>query len=162
MKKQYLICLLLIAALLPREGVSLEALLEGLDGPALQSLLQNRSWKTVFTSLPKFETAYDTELSGVLQGMGMELPFDDERADFTGLGRSTGGNISISRVIHKTFISVAEKGTRAGAATVVEMTDGALLVEDPKEVYLDHPFLYMLVDLETNLPLFLGVMRDPA
>ena len=150
------------AALLPREGVSLEALLEGLDGPALRSLLQNRSWKTVFTSLPKFETAYDTELSGVLQAMGMELPFDDERADFTGLGRSTGGNISISRVIHKTFISVAEKGTRAGAATVVEMTDGALLVEDPKEVYLDHPFLYLLVDLETNLPLFIGVMRDPA
>jgi serpin B len=150
------------AALLPREGVSLEELLAGLDGAALQDLLRNRSDKTVFTSLPKFETEYGAELSGVLQAMGMELAFDGNRADFTGLGTSTGGNIYISRVIHKTFISVAEEGTRAGAATVVEMTDGAMFVEDPKVVYLDRPFVYLLIDTETCLPLFIGTMTDPG
>ena len=150
------------AALLPKEGVSLEDLLKGLDGEGLQKLLQSRSEATVFASLPKFETACDTELSGVLQAMGMELPFDGTQADFTGLGSSAAGNIFISRVIHKTFISVAEEGTRAGAATVVEMADGAMLVEDPKQVYLDHPFVYLLIDTETCLPLFIGTMVDPG
>ena len=28
------------------------------------------------------------------------------------------------------------------------------------EVYLDQPFLYMLVDRETNLPAFIGVVTD--
>lgn len=151
------------AALLPKEGVSLEALLEGLDGAALQQLLQKRSDATVFTLLPKFETACGKELAEVLQDMGMELAFDENRADFTGLGTSSAGNIFINRVIHKTYISVAEEGTRAGAATVVEMTDGALLVEeDPKEVYLNRPFVYLLIDTETCLPLFIGTLRNPG
>lgn len=149
-------------ALLPKEGVSLEDCLASLDGAALQALLEGESWETVHTSLPKFEVEYGAELSEVLKSMGMKLPFDAETADFTGLGTSTGGNISISRVIHKTFISVSEQGTRAGAATVVEMTDGCALIEDPKYVYLDHPFVYMLVDTETNLPFFIGTMLDPA
>ena len=70
-------------------------------------------------------------------------------------------NICIGRVIHKTFISVAEKGTRAGAATVVEMvTEGAMFVEDYREVVLDRPFVYMLIDCETNLPFFIGTMMN--
>ena len=28
------------------------------------------------------------------------------------------------------------------------------------EVYLDRPFLYMLVDTETNLPAFIGTVTD--
>ena len=83
-------------------------------------------------------------------------------ADFSGLGTSTGGNISITRVLHKTFISVAEQGTRAGAATVVEMNDGcAPEFEEPKYVTLDRPFVYMLIDRETNVPFFIGTLTDP-
>lgn len=148
------------AALLPKEGVSLEDYVNSLDGAALQKLLAEPANETVFADLPKFETAYDTELSNVLKAMGMELPFDAEGADFSGLGTSTAGNVYISRVIHKTFISVAEEGTRAGAATVVEMADGCALIEEPKVVCLDRPFLYMLIDTETNLPFFLGTMLD--
>ena len=76
----------------------------------------------VDTAIPKFESGYDVELSDMLSGMGMPLAFDGNRADFTALGTSEAGNIFISKVIHKTFISVTEQGTRAGAATVVELT----------------------------------------
>ncbi len=74
---------------------------------------------------------------------------------------TNGNNIYISSVIHKTFISVAEQGTKAGAATVVAMNEAtAALAEDPKQVYLTRPFLYMIIDCESNLPLFLGTMMD--
>ena len=150
------------AALLPREGVSLEALLAGLDGAALQELLQNRSRETVFASLPKFETEYSAELSEVLRGMGMELAFDVDRADFSGLGSSTEGNLFLGQVLHKTCISVAEAGTRAGAATAAVVYSGSASTQDPKRVYLDRPFVYLLIDTETCVPLFLGTMTDPA
>ena len=65
-------------------------------------------------------------------------------------------------MLHKTFISVAEEGTRAGAATVVAMVDSAMLIEDMKTVTLDRPFVYMLVDVETGTPFFIGTMMDPA
>ena len=75
--------------------------------------------------------------------------------------RCADGNIAISRVIHKTFISVAEQGTRAGAATVVEMTPEAAFIEDPKQVRLDRPFVYLLIDTKSCVPLFIGAMLDP-
>ena len=61
------------------------------------------------------------------------------------------------------FISVAEQGTRAGAATVVVMVDGCALEEEPpKVVTLDRPFVYMLIDTATGTPFFIGTMMDPG
>ena len=78
------------------------------------------------------------------------------------LGYSDEGNVYISRVVHKTFIAIDTKGTRAGAATVVEMEDGGVAIEpeEPKIVYLNRPFVYMLIDCETKLPVFLGTVVD--
>lgn len=148
-------------ALLPKEGVSVSEYISSLDGAHLHDLLSNAKSAVVNTSIPKFETEYDVEMSEVLKGMGMPDAFNGAVADFSKLGQSTAGNIFISRVLHKTFISVDERGTKAGAATIVEMTDEcAMLVEDLKQVYLDRPFVYMLIDCETNLPFFIGTMMD--
>ena len=148
-------------AMLPNEGVSVSEYIASLDGESLNALLSNPQYATVHTSIPKFETEYKVEMSEILKSMGMTEAFDMYNADFEGLGTSTGGNIYISRVLHKTFISVGEKGTKAGAATVVEMKDGAAAEPtEPKEVYLDRPFVYMLVDCENNIPFFIGTMMD--
>ena len=148
-------------AMLPNEGVSVSEYIASLDGESLNALLANPQYATVHTSIPKFETEYKVEMSDILQSMGMTEAFDMYNADFEGLGTSTSGNIYISRVLHKTFISVGEKGTKAGAATIVEMKDGAAAEPtEPKEVYLDRPFVYMLVDCENNIPFFIGTMMD--
>ena len=67
--------------------------------------------------------------------------------------------IFINRVIHKTYIQVGEKGTRAGAATVVQINKTSLeRPDESKQVYLDRPFVYMILDCENNLPFFIGTM----
>ena len=148
-------------AMLPNEGVSVSEYIVSLTGESLNALLSNPQYGTVHTSMPKFETEYTVEMAEILKGMGMTEAFDMYNADFEGLGTSTAGNIYISRVLHKTFISVGEKGTKAGAATVVEMADGAAAEpQEPKEVYLDRPFVYMLIDCENNIPFFIGTMMD--
>lgn len=148
-------------AMLPNEGVSVSEYIASLDGESLNALLANPQYATVRTSIPKFETEYKVEMSDILQSMGMTEAFDMYNADFEGLGTSTDGNIYISRVLHKTFISVGEKGTKAGAATIVEINDcAAAEPTEPKEVYLDRPFVYMLVDCENNIPFFIGTMMD--
>ena len=45
-----------------------------------------------------------------------------------------GRNISISRVLHKTHIDVDGLGTKAGAATVVEMCKETAMVEQPERI----------------------------
>lgn len=148
-------------ALLPSEGVSVSEYIASLDGEKLTEMLENPKYYTVFASIPKFETGYDCEMSKILAEMGMPDAFDSGKADFTGLGASSSGNIFIGRVLHKTFISVAEKGTKAGAVTAVEMKDESCGFEgEVKKVYLDRPFVYMLVDCENNIPFFIGTMMD--
>ena len=149
------------AALLPKEGFTVSDCIVSLDGKKLTDLLASASVTPVEAALPKFETGSSLELSRVLSVMGMPTAFDPVNADFSGLGTGAGQNLYISRVLHKTFISVAEQGTKAGAATAVEMAKNAALpLEEPKRVILDRPFVYMLIDCETNVPFFLGALTD--
>ena len=150
-------------AMLPNEGVTVSQYVDSLTGEHLRDLLNNPQDVTVFASIPKFETEYGIEMSEVLQEMGMTDAFDWRVADFSKLGTYNvdGMNICINRVLHKTFISVTEQGTRAGAATAVEMVaEGAAEIIEYKEVVLDRPFVYMLIDCETNLPFFIGSMMN--
>ena len=148
-------------ALLPDEGITVTEYVSSLDGASLASMLADPINSKVKVSIPKFETEYDTEMSEILFEMGMKKAFNGFEADFSALGTSTAGNIFISRVLHKTFISVGEKGTKAGAATAVEMQDEcAPEFEETKKVYLDRPFVYMLIDCETNIPFFMGTLMS--
>ena len=148
------------AAILPNEGVSVTEYLASLNGTALQAMLTAPRQESVETALPRFEASWSAELSKLLVSMGMTAPFDENAADFSGLGTSTSGNIYIKRVLHKTYLAVNEDGTSAAAATVVEMP--AKAVEMEKEVYLTRPFVYVLFDCQTELPLFIGTMMDPS
>ena len=150
------------AALLPDRG-TLGDYLASLTGERLYALLSGAEAREVMTAIPKFEGDYGMELSEALEALGMTDAFDTDRADLSGLGVSELGPLYISRVLHRTHISVDEKGTQAGAATVVEAACGSAGPgggDPPPEVYLDRPFLYMLVDRETNLPAFIGAVTS--
>ena len=87
--------------------------------------------------------------------------FDEEQADFRGIGTSDNGNIYINMELHKTYIEVDEQGTKAGASTVVGMAETMSLYEpEIKTVHLDRPFVYAIIDTETQMPIFLGVTES--
>ena len=117
----------------------------------------------VDAAVPKYKSEYGISLEEALQEMGMQNAFDELRADFSGIGYSVEGPVYISQVLHKTFMAVDERGTRAGAATVVEMEEGGGgFAEEIQTVYLDRPFLYMIVDCRTMVPVFMGTVMDPG
>jgi len=142
-------------ALLPDEGTSVSEYLQSLIGESLQNLMKNAENTTVFTMMPKFKSEYSVEMSEILKEMGMSDAFDENLADLSGIGTSPEGNLFISRVIHKTAIEVNEKGTKAGAATVVEIETKSAAMET-YSVKLDRPFVYLIIDTESYLPLFIG------
>lgn len=153
------------AALLPNEGISVDEYLKSIDGKKLHSTLLNAKEIEVDAALVKFECEYSGKLNEALERMGIVDAFSYNDADFSKLGTTSrkDGNIFINRVLHKTFIKVGEQGTKAGAATVVEMNDyGAMPPKDIKRVFLDRPFVYMIIDLEERLPIFIGVVEDPT
>ncbi len=152
-------------ALLPDEKIKLNDYIASLDGEKLTNLLNNIvREQEVETAIPKYETTFDTEMSEIFKALGMTDAFDWRVADFSRMGQAQaeGENLCINRIIHKAFVRVAEKGTQAGAATVVEVVaEGAMIEkEPPKRVYLDRPFVYMIIDTQNNLPLFMGAVYE--
>ena len=72
----------------------------------------------------------------------------------------SGNNLYVSSVLHKTYLELDENGTKAAAATVVDVNGGAAPSEDVKTVTLDRPFLYMIVDTHACVPLFMGTVTS--
>ncbi len=144
------------AALLPNGGLRLEDYLAGLNGKALREILTSVEEKEVLAELPKFEMKYSAELSEILQAMGVQNGFDPAKADFSSMAE-TELSLYIGSVMHKTYISVFEQGTRAAAVTEV-VEAGGCAEEEPERIRLDRPFLYMIVDKEAMLPIFIGAV----
>lgn len=149
------------AALLPNENISINEYIQGLDFESLLKTLSEPESCVVETEMPKFSFDFGLSLKDSLKAMGMPSAFDIYKADFSKMAHYPSANILISDVMHKTFISVDEKGTKAGAATSVSMAAGnAAPVEEPKTVILDRPFVFMIIDNETNLPVFMGTVES--
>lgn len=147
------------AALLPDEDITVADYINSLTGEKLASILANPVNVTVEAAIPKFKIENKIELNDILKAMGMTEAFDQTVSDFSGIGYSTRGNLYISNVMHKTFITVDEKGTKAGAATIVMIADTAAF-EEIKTVYLDRPFVFILIDCKANLPIFIGTVME--
>ena len=148
------------ATLLPDEEMSVVEYVEGLTPESLHNILANPREETIDTGMPKFSYDYSTELQDVLSSMGMSTAFSPD-ADFSNMAETATGQLFISRILHNTFIEVNTEGTRAAAVTVVEASDGcAAMPVEKKEVILDRPFVYCIVDTETYLPVFMGTLMN--
>lgn len=147
------------AAVLPKEGVSLNELIASLAGNGFSELLQTKS-ESLSVRLPKFSASGSVDLSDSLKAMGASLVFDPDRADFSAMGTYNGRNLAIGRVLHEVRLEVDEKGTRGGAATAVTMLAKASL-EHPRELTFDRPFFYAVIDREAGIPIFLGTLVQP-
>lgn len=146
------------AVLLPNEDISLYDYIDSLTADGLIEILSNTEQCTVVTQLPKFRYEYELEMNDTLKAMGMPTAFASDMADLTQLGHSQDGNLYISKVLHKTFIQVDGMGTKAGAVTSVEINCESAdePVPDLREVIVDRPFVYMILDSESGLPIFIG------
>lgn len=150
-------------AILPHGNRTIRELCTNLEAQGLSDIMSGREYQTVHVKLPKFEVSYDKILNEALQNMGLVDAFHEEKADFSSLGTTDSGNpIYISLIRQKAVVQVDEEGTEAAAATEVAMAEcTAELVEEPIPMYFDQPFLYLIMDMETELPLFMGIMDNP-
>lgn len=127
-----------------------------LDLPTLQAVSKQLTPERVSVTLPKFQLRDQMSVKKSLMELGMEQPFS-LGADFSGIAGAR--NLVISDVIHETYFDVAEAGVEAAAATAVIMMRTSLPIGEPVLFTADHPFYFMLRDLETGALLFLGHYR---
>ena len=94
--------------------------------------------------------------------MGISTVFDPENADLTGMATDVHGfNLFVSNIIHKTHIDLNENGTDAAAVTAIIIDKAsAAPSQDIKEVCLDRPFIFAIMDDTTGTPIFMGTVMS--
>ncbi|HZB85914.1 MAG TPA: serpin family protein [Gaiellaceae bacterium] len=108
--------------------------------------------------LPRWSDTSEIDLVETLRELGLELPFDQARADFTGISPR---NPFIGAGIHAADIEVDEHGTVAAAATALGFEVSGPPTPDAV-IRADRPFLYLIRHAESGAVLFLGRVVDPS
>lgn len=148
-----------MTVLLPRQRGGLAGLERRLDADLSGWLerLDAEAARPVRVHLPKLETALSYELVPQLTALGMGLAFSG-RADLSGIADAS---LAVSRVVHKTFLRIDEKGTEAAAATGVEISVTSAPINPPPAFRADHPFVFLIRDRQTGAILFMGRITRP-
>ncbi len=115
--------------------------------------LSNRDY---IVSIPKFELSYENQMNDDLMNLGLTLPFNEAAADFSNLG-TAGGNLYISRVVHKTYLKIDEDGATAAAVTGV----GVGVTSVPPSIRFNRPFICLIWEKADNSILFMAKIMNP-
>lgn len=157
---KYRDCGLKMYIALPEAG-GMEDVLEGLRAEGTDYFAFREDTVKVDLSMPKTDIAVTTPLTNVLQTLGMARAFSDE-ADFSGISEEEA--LKIDSVLQKTRFILDEEGTRAAAATMIAVADGAMLPipEEIVEFRMDRPFAFVIMEETSGAVCFAGVVTDPT
>jgi serine protease inhibitor len=154
----------------PRSVRGLPLVEKFLNGRTLQACIAKLQERAVYVYLPKFKLESSLDLNETLKALGMTRafrdPLKDGGAQFDGMSDAKDAmeKLYISKILHKAFVEVNEKGTEAAAATVVafekksEMPEGVPFTPTFKA---DKPFVFLIRDKKTGATIFLGRMLNP-
>lgn len=141
--------------LLPKEGVSVEEVLNGLKKLDWKMTMMEMYPYKVDIKLPRFSTDYTTDMQPVLNALGITDMFTFGDADFS---RISDGKIFMDLFKQKCTIDVNEKGTEA-TTTTISMdgpTHSAVL---DAEFHANRPFIYMITENTTGGIYFIGTFN---
>ncbi len=150
--------------LLPAEGVDVYDYAASFTGAdfvdAVTEAMMTPTGKEALVRIPEFTFDYSTSAVELLSALGMTDAFTSA-ADFSRMGEADTG-ICIGDVIHKTRIELTRDGTKAAAVTAVvaTATGAAPNYEPPVQIFLTRPFVFAIVDNETGLPIFCGIVTE--
>jgi serpin B len=143
-------------ALLPNKNIHINDYINGLTGEKLLDVLNNHRNDLTYTQMPEFNYEYTApKIKESLHSLGIKLAFDPDNANFSKIASDT----AIDQFVHKTKISVNEVGVKAAAASAAVVLHNGIAKYD-SQIIIDRPFVYMIIDNKTNLPIFMGAVMD--
>ncbi|XP_025406327.1 leukocyte elastase inhibitor-like isoform X6 [Sipha flava] len=142
--------------LLPDEKDGLKNLENNLSKIKIHEISNKMSQYHVTVKLPRFKLEQSLQLEDTLSNLGCPTMFS-RAANFSNIAES--GDLYVSKVVHKAYVDVNEKGTEAAAATGLTfvVTSAVHVYPPPPEVQFvaDHPFFLSILSRNNDV-LFVG------
>jgi serpin B len=149
-----------MTVLLPKPGVTADALAATLTPAVWQSIVATFNEREIDLSFPRLTLTYERALNDDLKALGMNVPFIGDVADFTRMSPA-GDHLYISKVKQKAFVAIDEEGTEAAAATSVEI--GVTSAPIIPIMRVDHPYIFVIRERLSGTIMFMGkISRMPS
>ncbi|MGN1317671.1 MAG: serpin family protein [Lachnospirales bacterium] len=129
----------------------------GLGDKNFENYIDKMTLEKVNVKIPKFKFEYSDNITDKLINMGMTSVFDTNENKLNKMFKNVDINTYISKVLHKTYIDVNEKGTEAAAVTIT--LTGSMAMDESEKIYdfiADKPFTFFIRDNESKEILFMG------
>ncbi len=148
-----------VAFILPAKEKGVAKTLAEITPKAWSELLAGMASSDGDVSIPRFtfECSYDLVPPLTSMGAGKLFEPSGDFAKMTGLADPA----CVTQVVHKTFIQIDEKGAKAAAATGAAVGLTAMRPTTPFTFVADRPFLYAILDGQTDAIVFIGVVNEP-
>jgi len=142
---------------LPNQSGSepLNRIIKNLEYRDITRILKDMKEKVMSVSLPKFTVGYKSQLRDTLMNLGMTHVF--ENADFSGIAQEY---LEANAFLHEAKVEVYEAGSEASGVTGISL--GIRSGVSAKEFNANRPFVFMIIDKESEVPLFVGKIVHPT
>lgn len=143
----------------PILGNSLKKLLQNLAMKPYsdwsKNLLNEGDLPEIDSYVPRMRISSQLDLIQPLKYMGIYNIFDAMNAQLPGVSNNP---LHVSKTVQKVELEVNEEGTKAAAATIVEIEDRIL----GQRFEVNRPFVYLILDKRADIILFAGVYTQPS
>lgn len=131
----------------------------------IDSLLNTQTNEYDLTiGMPTFNFSTSINLRDVLMRTDLSSMFDKYNNDIINIINTDNSSVPlfISDIIQKTKVENTKEGTKATAATAITKNTSALIEKKVrKEVILNRPFVFIIIEETTQEPLFMGIVQNP-
>ena len=121
----------------------------------IDSLIKNQKSKRIVIGIPKMSYQNRIDVKELLKNYNITDIYNKD----ANLTKMTNDNIYISQMIQNTKIDISEKGTEN---TSIESSSIETIVEDEdlQKVILNRPFVFLIINKETNDVLLIGKVTN--
>merc|ERR1712029_654304 len=133
----------------------LNRIIKNLEYRDITRILKDMKEKVMSVSLPKFTVGYKSQLRDTLINLGMTHVF--ENADFSRIAQEY---LEANAFLHEAKVEVYEAGSEASGVTGISL--GIRSGVSAKEFNANRPFVFMIIDKESEVPLFVGKIVHPT
>lgn len=147
--------------LLPKTRFELDKNLEQVTGAHLQEIFKviRRDFNPnkIHLQVPKFTIKGSISLVEPLKKLGVKQIFESDSA----LNKLSKTPVKVGDVKQDSFLSVDETGTTATAVSKITIIPLSLNAYEDVHFECTEPFMVMIVDKTSEIPLFMGKIRQP-
>ena len=146
-----------ISFILPADGVSPEDLIQREDDLDLLISGGEAIHGEVTWAVPTFRTHNNLELNKLIADLGLGSLFDSA----SDLSRLSDEVNFLDFVRQEIAFEISDKGVSASAISSL-VIDGEPPITSTADMVLDRPFIYVITLGDEDVPLFIGICRDPS